>query len=193
MTTTTHRSTRPGHARQPRSTRGRAPAPAAAKTKLTSPWASLSRVAHRGPVDHPDVRPARHLVPARARDQDHGWWTFFTDPQFTLENYKEVLARRAAALRTLFINSLRHHDPVGDHPARPGAAGGVRLRLDRVPGPRHAVRRGLRAADRADPGDADPAADPVRRRGPGRHVLDRSGSRTPSSPCRWRSSCCTTS
>ncbi|MEV4200185.1 carbohydrate ABC transporter permease [Micromonospora globbae] len=38
-----------------------------------------------------------------------GWWTFFTNPQFTLENYQEVLFGRSASsgqLASYFINSL---------------------------------------------------------------------------------------
>ncbi|SDX91675.1 carbohydrate ABC transporter membrane protein 2, CUT1 family [Micromonospora pattaloongensis] len=38
-----------------------------------------------------------------------GWWTFFTDPQVTLENYQEVLFGRTASsgqLASYFINSL---------------------------------------------------------------------------------------
>jgi alpha-glucoside transport system permease protein len=38
-----------------------------------------------------------------------GWWTFFSDPQFTLENYQEVLFGRSASsgqLASYFINSL---------------------------------------------------------------------------------------
>ncbi|MGK5742430.1 carbohydrate ABC transporter permease [Micromonospora sp. URMC 103] len=38
-----------------------------------------------------------------------GWWTAFTNPQFTLENYQEVLFGRSASsgqLATYFINSL---------------------------------------------------------------------------------------
>ncbi|MEV0806154.1 carbohydrate ABC transporter permease [Micromonospora sp. NPDC050200] len=38
-----------------------------------------------------------------------GWWTFFTDPQFTLENYQEVLFGRSSSsgqLASYFINSL---------------------------------------------------------------------------------------
>ncbi|MFE9656724.1 carbohydrate ABC transporter permease [Micromonospora sp. NPDC006431] len=38
-----------------------------------------------------------------------GWWTFFTDPQFTLENYQEVLfsnSSSAGQLASYFINSL---------------------------------------------------------------------------------------
>ncbi len=37
-----------------------------------------------------------------------GWWTFFTSPSFTLENYQEVLFGRASsgALSTFFVNSV---------------------------------------------------------------------------------------
>ncbi|MEU4676949.1 carbohydrate ABC transporter permease [Micromonospora sp. NPDC023737] len=38
-----------------------------------------------------------------------GWWTFFTDPQFTLENYQQVLFGRSSSsgqLASYFINSL---------------------------------------------------------------------------------------
>lgn len=38
-----------------------------------------------------------------------GWWTFFSDPQFTLENYQEVLFGRSSSsgqLASYFINSL---------------------------------------------------------------------------------------
>jgi alpha-glucoside transport system permease protein len=37
-----------------------------------------------------------------------GWWTFFTDPSFTLANYQEVLFGRASsgALSNFFINSV---------------------------------------------------------------------------------------
>ncbi|MFG3700071.1 carbohydrate ABC transporter permease [Micromonospora sp. NPDC047620] len=38
-----------------------------------------------------------------------GWWTFFTDPQFTFENYQEVLFGSSSSspqLATYFINSL---------------------------------------------------------------------------------------
>ena len=38
-----------------------------------------------------------------------GWWTFFSDPQFTLENYKEVLFSTSSSsgqLASYFINSL---------------------------------------------------------------------------------------
>ena len=106
---------------------------------------------------------------------------------------------RPRACRTYFINSIVITHPGGADPDQPRDAGGVRLRVDEVPGPRLPLRGRLRPADRADPGDADPAAQPVRRRGPDAAAeapgggSTRSGCRTRSSRCRWRSSCCTTS
>jgi len=37
-----------------------------------------------------------------------GWWTFFTDPSFTLDNYREVLLGRASSgqLSNFFLNSV---------------------------------------------------------------------------------------
>lgn len=35
-----------------------------------------------------------------------GWWTFFSDPQLTLENYKEVLFEGANPLSAYFVNSF---------------------------------------------------------------------------------------
>jgi alpha-glucoside transport system permease protein len=50
------------------------------------------------------------LSSVRPEDQirTSGWWTFFSDPQFTLENYQEVLFGRASsgALSNFFLNSL---------------------------------------------------------------------------------------
>ena len=35
-----------------------------------------------------------------------GWWTFFSDPQLTLENYRDVLFGGSNALATYFLNSF---------------------------------------------------------------------------------------
>ncbi|SFD84977.1 carbohydrate ABC transporter permease [Blastococcus tunisiensis] len=35
-----------------------------------------------------------------------GWWTFFTDPEFTLDNYNQVLYGGGTDFSTLFVNSL---------------------------------------------------------------------------------------
>ncbi|MDO5726724.1 MAG: carbohydrate ABC transporter permease [Bowdeniella nasicola] len=47
------------------------------------------------------IRPERDI-------KSSGWWTFFTNPNFTMENYQEVLFGRASsgALANYFMNSL---------------------------------------------------------------------------------------
>lgn len=47
------------------------------------------------------IRPERQI-------KTSGWWTFFADPQFTMDNYNEVLFGRASsgALSNYFMNSL---------------------------------------------------------------------------------------
>lgn len=64
---------------------------------------------HRDRLDDPDLRSVRLLVPAGGSAQDTGWWTFFRDPQFTLQNYQDVLFGQSASsgrLASYFINSL---------------------------------------------------------------------------------------
>ena len=65
-------------------------------------------------------------------------------------------------LATYFVNSIVITIPAVIIPITLATHGGLRLRLDEVPGPRPPVRRGLRAADRADPGHDDPAAQALR-------------------------------
>jgi alpha-glucoside transport system permease protein len=84
------------------------PTPAAiAKRKLTSPWASLAAVVIAVLWTVPtfgllvsSFRPERAI-------KTSGWWTAFTDPKFTLDNYRAVLdAEEGAGLGSFFINSL---------------------------------------------------------------------------------------
>jgi alpha-glucoside transport system permease protein len=78
-----------------------------AKKRLTSPWASLFAVLLAFLWTLPtfgllvtSVRPQRQI-------QTTGWWKFFTDPQFTLENYQTVLSTEGSAgLGAFFINSF---------------------------------------------------------------------------------------
>ncbi|NJP33058.1 carbohydrate ABC transporter permease [Micromonospora thermarum] len=57
--------------------------------------------------------PTLGLLISSIRPEDQikttGWWTFFSDPQFTLENYQEVLFGRSSSsgqLASYFLNSL---------------------------------------------------------------------------------------
>ncbi|GAA3341115.1 carbohydrate ABC transporter permease [Amorphoplanes nipponensis] len=82
-------------------------AAAVAKKKLTSPWASLAAIVIAVLWTLPtfgllvsSFRPERAI-------KTTGWWTFFTDPTVTLDNYKTVLdSENGAGLGSFFVNSL---------------------------------------------------------------------------------------
>jgi alpha-glucoside transport system permease protein len=82
-------------------------AAAVAKKKLTSPWASLAALIIAVLWTLPtfgllvsSFRPERAI-------KTTGWWTFFTDPTVTMDNYKAVLdAESGAGLGSYFVNSL---------------------------------------------------------------------------------------
>ncbi|CAN5220280.1 carbohydrate ABC transporter permease [soil metagenome] len=87
-----------------------APVTAAADTaqrKLTNPWASLFAVALAFLWTLPtfgllvtSIRPQREIATS-------GWWSFFTNPSVTLENYETVLSTEGSAgLGSAFINSV---------------------------------------------------------------------------------------
>jgi alpha-glucoside transport system permease protein len=78
-----------------------------AKKRLTSRWASLTAVVIATLWTLPtfgllvtSIRPERDL-------KTTGWWTFFTDPKVTLDNYRDVLATTGSgALGNSFVNSF---------------------------------------------------------------------------------------
>ncbi|WP_214405212.1 carbohydrate ABC transporter permease [Pseudonocardia lacus] len=79
---------------------------AEAKKRLSSPWASLAAIV----IAVLWTLPTFGLLlssfrPERAVKRT-GWWTFFTDPQFTLENYNEVLFEGQQPLINYFVNSI---------------------------------------------------------------------------------------
>jgi alpha-glucoside transport system permease protein len=82
-------------------------AAATAKKKLTSPWASLAAVIIAVLWTLPtfglfvsSFRPERAI-------KTTGWWTFFSDPTVTMDNYKAVLdSENGAGLGSFFVNSL---------------------------------------------------------------------------------------
>jgi alpha-glucoside transport system permease protein len=78
----------------------------AAKTKLSSPAASaialLIAVLWTVPTLGLFVTSVRPELDIRRS----GWWTAFTDPQFSVDNYNEVLYGGGTNFATLFVNSL---------------------------------------------------------------------------------------
>ncbi|MCA2216481.1 carbohydrate ABC transporter permease [Jidongwangia harbinensis] len=82
-------------------------ASAKAKKRLTSPWASLAALVLAVLWTLPtfgllisSFRPQRDI-------RTSGWWTFFSDPEFTMDNYREVLGSDSSGgLGDFFVNSF---------------------------------------------------------------------------------------
>ncbi|GLY00576.1 MULTISPECIES: carbohydrate ABC transporter permease [Actinoplanes] len=78
----------------------------AAKRKLTSPWASLAAIVIAVLWTLPtfgllvsSFRPERAI-------KTTGWWTFFSDPKVTFENYEAVFDPDSINLADFFLNSI---------------------------------------------------------------------------------------
>ena len=81
------------------------PVASSAHRALSSPWASFAAIVIAVLWTIPTLglfitsfRPASDIA-------DSGWWTIFTNPRFTLDNYNEVL-NGDTALSTYFVNSI---------------------------------------------------------------------------------------
>jgi alpha-glucoside transport system permease protein len=77
-----------------------------AKKKLTSPWASLAAIVIAVLWTLPtfgllvsSFRPERAI-------KTSGWWTFFTNPTVTFDNYRAALDPDAGGLAANFLNSI---------------------------------------------------------------------------------------
>ena len=79
---------------------------AEAKTKLTSPWASSIAIVIAILWTIPTFGVLLSSIRPQASIQSSGWWTWFTDPEFTLDNYDQVLFGTGTAFSTFFINSV---------------------------------------------------------------------------------------
>ncbi|MBN6192348.1 MULTISPECIES: carbohydrate ABC transporter permease [Microbacterium] len=79
-----------------------------ARKKLSRPWASAASIVIAVLWTIPTL--GLFISSFRPRDeiQSTGWWTFFTNPQVTLENYVDVLQSGTTQLTILesFINSI---------------------------------------------------------------------------------------
>ncbi|GAB3814488.1 carbohydrate ABC transporter permease [Micromonospora zhanjiangensis] len=82
---------------------------AKARRKLTSPWASLVAVVLAVLWTIPTLGLAISSFRPELQIKTTGWWTAFSDPEFTLDNYRAVLGVGEDASTNLgdyFINSL---------------------------------------------------------------------------------------
>ena len=98
-----------------------------------------------------------------ADTQTSGWWTVFTNPDFSLGNYSAALTSGGTTLTLAesFLNSLAITIPVVAFSLGRRVAARLRVRVDRLQVQEPAVHRGVRAADRSDPDGAGSAAEPV--------------------------------
>ncbi len=86
-----------------------APAPTAAEvahTKLTSPWASLAAIIIATLWTIPTIGLFISSFRPEEDVKTSGWWTWFSNPNLTLENYHEVLTGSDTKLATYFVNSI---------------------------------------------------------------------------------------
>ena len=81
-------------------------AAAAAHKKLTSPWASFAAIV----IATLWTIPTAGLLISSFRPEndvkESGWWTWFTNPNVTLDNYSAVLKGSDTNLATYFVNSI---------------------------------------------------------------------------------------
>jgi alpha-glucoside transport system permease protein len=77
----------------------------AAKTKLTSPAASVIAIVIAVLWTVPTLGLLITSFRPELDIRGSGWWTFFTDPHFTVDNYNEVLYG-GTNFASLFVNSL---------------------------------------------------------------------------------------
>jgi alpha-glucoside transport system permease protein len=83
------------------------PSPAAkAHQKLTNRWASAAAVIIAVLWTVPTAGLLISSFRPQGDVQSSGWWTFFSDPHVTLDNYKAVINGTDTDLATYFINSI---------------------------------------------------------------------------------------
>ncbi|WP_299445178.1 carbohydrate ABC transporter permease [uncultured Phycicoccus sp.] len=77
-----------------------------AKTRLTSPWATGIAIIMAILWTIPTFGLLITSIRPQASIQQSGWWTWFTNPEFTLQNYETVLTGSSTAFGTYFVNTL---------------------------------------------------------------------------------------
>ncbi|MDQ1601965.1 MAG: alpha-glucoside transport system permease protein [Actinomycetota bacterium] len=86
-----------------------APVPTAASVahqKLTSPWASFAAIIIATLWTIPTIGLFISSFRPEEDVKTSGWWTWFSSPNVTLENYHEVLTGSDTKLATYFVNSI---------------------------------------------------------------------------------------
>ncbi|MBO3742272.1 carbohydrate ABC transporter permease [Actinoplanes flavus] len=81
-------------------------AAATAKNRLTSPWASLAAVVIAVLWTIPTFGLLISSFRPEMAIKRTGWWTFFSDPEVTLDNYRAVFDDGGINLADFFLNSL---------------------------------------------------------------------------------------
>ncbi|MDQ7907539.1 carbohydrate ABC transporter permease [Phytohabitans sp. ZYX-F-186] len=83
-----------------------AAAAARAKTRLGSLTATVATVIIAAVWTIPTFGLLLSSFRPEAQIKSTGWWTFFTDPRLTLDNYTQVLSGDSAGLGSIFVNSV---------------------------------------------------------------------------------------
>ena len=82
-------------------------AAAEAHKRLTSPWASLAAIVIAVLWTIPTFGLLVSSFRPEAQVKDSGWWTAFSDPAWTLDNYDAVLSSEGGVnLATYFVNTI---------------------------------------------------------------------------------------
>lgn len=79
---------------------------AKAHDALTNPWASAAAVVIAVLWTIPTIGLLISSFRPQGDVQSSGWWTWFTDPNVTLENYRAVISGTDTDLATYFVNSI---------------------------------------------------------------------------------------
>jgi alpha-glucoside transport system permease protein len=76
------------------------------RRRMTSPWASLFAVVIAVVWTIPTFGLAISSIRPEDEIKGNGWWNWFANPQFTLQNYRDVLFGETGNLADFFVNSL---------------------------------------------------------------------------------------